>query len=97
VEHQGDQVFGAYFNYTDAGTATWQVVTGVPQNAAGTARNELRFAEYRNGQTLLGPYRPPVVSDPAALTGFLDTANDVFSAARGAEQRATTRLVRFDF
>ncbi|MEY2953062.1 MAG: hypothetical protein RLZZ401_1149 [Pseudomonadota bacterium] len=103
VEHQGDQVFAGYFNYTSTGEPTWQVSQGTPYtnvaaySTTGTTLALLKFAEYRNGQTLYGSYKAPVVNNPALANGYLSTFSDYLSVASGATVRTTAKLIRYDF
>ena len=92
IETQGNTIFMAGFMYEGSGNPIWYAAQGTVGNNS-LATNWQQFA---NGQTLTGPYKSPVITNPNV--GTLGLA---FTAAKTANltlpDGRVLPLTRFDF
>ncbi|KAF0812976.1 Extracellular basic protease [Andreprevotia sp. IGB-42] len=92
IEVQGDQLFVAGFMYDEQGNPTWMVSSGTMTANNAYAGN---WVSYAGGQPMVGSYRAPVVTNPAAgalRLAFSDSRNVVMTLPNGAKKT----LTRFD-
>ena len=74
MERQGDTVVATYFYFRPDGSAAWSSVTGknwIPISSGGVQSAQLNFVTYEGGQTLLGSYRAPHISNASEAGTYL--------------------------